>query len=101
MSRSFANLARASVLALALVGCAGGNSATVQQIIDATRAACSFVPTVETILELLNQSGPFADVLGIANAICGAVTQPRARDAGPATVHGGIIRDRFGRYSRY
>jgi len=95
MSRSFANLARASVLALALVGCAGGNSATVQQIIDATRAACSFVPTVETILELLNQSGPFADVLGIANAICGAVTQPRARDAGPPTVNGVIIRGRF------
>jgi len=91
------HLMRAAVLALALAlpGCAGGNNATVQQIIEATRAACSFVPTIETVLALLNQAGPFVDVLAIAKAICGAVTEPRARGAGPPIVNGVVIRGEF------
>lgn len=66
--------------ALALAGCASGSGTTAaglteqaKKIQSYTKLACSFVPTIGTIANILS-SGTIAPAIAIANDICSAVT---------------------------
>lgn len=77
---------------LFLTGC---NSDEVQRL---TTKFCGFIPTVETIAAIFLQSGSTANSVGIAQAICNAVTTlPKAQ--GPnqpvARVGAVIVQGRF------
>jgi hypothetical protein len=50
---------------------------TVKQIIAATQQACRFVPTAETVINIINAGGPIVGSSeAIANAICNSVGPP-------------------------
>jgi len=90
------------VATLLLAGCAttpttGQISEKVKQIQDYTRLACSFVPTIGTVANILS-SGAAAPAITIANDICIAVTTAPLADGprrGPPHVRGVIIKGRF------
>lgn len=105
------NLAATALLSASLLlgGCAtfgGGGTAPnwdalVTQVQQAAAAVCSFVPTAQTVLDILSLGHPaFATASQIAGAICASVSAPRqARRAGespaPPTVGGVVVRGRF------
>lgn len=75
----------AVLCAVALSGCAttgGGGSVTdiAKQIQDGVRQACSFAPTINSILAILNKGG--GSVVGVVNEICNAVTSAPLADGG-------------------
>lgn len=77
------------ILALALGGCAttggGGNiSEQARQIQQAVKVGCSFVPTIQTIVSIINASA--GSTLGIANEICAAITSVPLADGGKRKV---------------
>lgn len=76
------------VTALALGGCAtmqGTNiSVEAKKIQDAVRIGCSFVPTVQTIVSIINASA--GSTIGIANDICMAITSVPLADGGKRKV---------------
>lgn len=72
-------------------------TARAKQIQDYTRLACSFVPTIGTIANILS-SGTAGPAIAIANDICTAVTTAPLADGprrGPPHVRGVIIKGRF------
>ncbi len=94
--------------AIALAGCATGTngvptttqiSETAKQIQTYTRTICSFVPTIATIVGIINAGA--GQSLGIANDICAAVTTaPLADGPNPdkrnvASVGNVVISGRF------
>ena len=88
------------VLALGLSGCATiptaeNISESAKKIQSYTRLACSFVPTITTIANILSRSS--APITAIAADICAAVTTAPLADGGPrqAKVNGVVIRGRF------
>jgi outer membrane lipoprotein SlyB len=107
-------LVLAATLAMSLGGCAtnatvtGDINATIQAVIDATKLACHFQPTIATVASLLTAGTGTAIVQTvdtIAAAICQAV-QPavvssrlRAKLRGasptPIVVNGVVIHGRF------
>jgi len=85
---------------VALAGCAGmpstsDISARAKEIQGYTKLACSFVPTIATIVSIINAGAGAA--LTIANDICAAVTTAPLADGGPrqAKVNGVVIRGKF------
>jgi predicted small secreted protein len=103
-------LAAAVAGSLALGGCAttGGTPINVQSFIEQVQAAasvaCGFLPTAETVAQIIATGNPIVTTAGdVANAICKAVTVPpstppavaaRLRAAGPPTVAGVVIHGR-------
>jgi len=92
------------VAAFMLSGCAttGGTSNTdiIKQIREAAVAACGFLPTINTVAQILASGNPIvATASGVAGAICAAVANlpPAAarRGAAPPTVAGVVIHGRF------
>lgn len=90
----------------ATTGPGGGGSpspdAIVQQVIQITSAVCSFVPTVNTIREILDIAAPgLGTATAIAAAICNAVVPPRAVSPGVVSkarlgkVHSVRVRGKF------
>lgn len=72
-------------LALALGGCAsipstGDISTKAKEIQAYTRTFCSFVPTIQTIVSIINAGA--GQTLSIANDICAAVTTVPLADGG-------------------
>lgn len=67
----------------------------VAQVQAGTRAACSFIPTVQTIASIFLSGNPiYATASGIVSAICNAVAPPvtasaRRRASQPVVVIGG------------
>lgn len=85
---------------LVLAGCATvPNSADIstkaKEIQGYTKLACSFVPTIQTIVSIINAGAGAA--ISIANDICAAVTTAPLADGGPrqAKVNGVVVRGRF------
>ena len=74
------------VLALALTGCAttGGGRVDLKAIQAQVRAACSFVPTIQTIAAIINASAGSA--FTVVAEICGAVTSIPLADGGTRKV---------------
>ena len=79
-----------SLLALSLAGCAtsgggGGNiTETARQIQQVVKTTCAFVPTIQTIVSIINASA--GQTLGIANEICAAITSVPLADGGKRKV---------------
>jgi hypothetical protein len=73
----FISLVTAVAMMAAVAGCNTSTNTTVQQVRDATVAACAFLPAVETVAAILtaNASLPATQVAG---AICQAVGQMTA-----------------------
>lgn len=76
-------------LALALAGCAttgGGGNLTekAKEIQNAVRIGCSFVPTIQTVVSIINAAA--GSTLGIANEICMAITSVPLADGGKRKV---------------
>lgn len=73
---------------LALAGCAGvptssaDISAKAKEIQGYTKLACSFVPTIGTIANILS-SGTSIPLMVIASDICAAITTTPLADGGP------------------
>jgi len=89
---------------LALGGCAttgGGQQSPediVAQVQKTTAQICSFVPTAATVAALVSGGNPtIVSATALAQAICAAVTRPKARAKGAAipTVNGVAIEGRF------
>ena len=96
------------ILAIGLGGCAttGGVSGpptptqisdVAKQIQSYTKTACSFIPTIQTIVSIINAGAGSA--FGIASDICQAVTTAPLADGGPrivkvsgVTVHGKFVK---------
>lgn len=79
------------ILAVALSGCAttgpitpGGISETAKQIQQYTRTFCAFVPTVQTIVSIINTGAGSA--LGIARDICAAITTAPLAEGGTRNI---------------
>ena len=76
------------LLALALGGCAttgGGDiTSTAKQIQSTVKATCAFVPTIATIVSIINASAGSA--LGVASEICMAITSAPLADGGSRKV---------------
>lgn len=69
-----------------------------QNVQDAAVKACGYLPTAQTIAQLIAAfGGPSVPGIAtqIANEICAVVAQPRARRRGAATVRGIQVRGRF------
>jgi hypothetical protein len=89
---------------LLLGGCAtsgtGPSTADIiAQVRQAAVATCGFLPTIDTVAQILAAGNPTVIIAGtVANAICAAVTatpmQARRRGA-VATVNGVVIHGRF------
>lgn len=77
---------------LAIGGCSGDQSDIVKRTQEIATQVCSFVPTAETIINILNLKNPLLQSgTDIANAICSAVgpnAAPRVAPGGPKV--GGI-----------
>jgi len=93
-----------AALGLALTGCAtpGGGGVTPTQISDTarqiqqyTRTFCSFVPTIQTIVSIVNRGA--GDALSVATDICAAVTTAPLAEGGTRriAVRGVPIRGTF------
>jgi len=64
------------VLGLALTSCSDSLSVTVQRVQDKTVEICSYMPTSQSVLDILKAGGPTTQVpFAIATAICDAVLQ--------------------------
>jgi hypothetical protein len=62
-----------------LSGCGSLTSADIATIVADTQKICKFVPTAETIINIINSGGPIVGgAEAIANAICNTVGQPPA-----------------------
>lgn len=75
----------ALILALALGGCAttggsGNISDQARKIQADVKAICAFVPTIQTIVSIINASA--GSTIGIANDICMAITSVPLADGG-------------------
>ena len=87
-------------LCLGLAGCAGTSreeiSATAKQIQEYTKLACSFVPTIGTIANILS-TGVATPAIAIANEICLAVSTAPLADGGRRIpkVNGVVIKGSF------
>ena len=84
------------ILGASLSGCAtvpggGSISDTVRQVQEYTRAACSFVPTVQVIIAIINARAGAA--FDIVNQICAALNSPKGLVASKPTllVNGKVI----------
>lgn len=92
----------AATLAATVAACAsfpttGDISAKAKEIQNYTRLACSFVPTLGTVANILS-SGAAAPAIIIANDICAAVTTAPLADGprrGGARVYGVAIEGKF------
>lgn len=108
------NLVVAAALSLALAACAttapstspaptiGGAdpAAIVAQVQAATTTACKFLPTAQTVLNLVSaftDVSALGPVAAMAQAICNAVASPTARLArrGPPRVRGVAVKGKF------
>jgi hypothetical protein len=90
--------------ALLLGGCTTTGTSTstadiIAQVRQTTVAVCGFLPTIDTVAQILAAGNPSVMIAGtIANAICAAVTAttPPARRRGAVpTVSGVVIHGRF------
>lgn len=103
------NLLTASLLivGLALGGCAGSVpgitpstdiAGTIAQVQSATTTVCRFLPTAETVINIIatftEVGAAAAPITAVADAICAAVTKKSARRGG-ARVRGVVIKGRF------
>lgn len=93
----FRKLVLVPALALGLTGCLGipaGQLPLLDSIVEWTKYACQFVPTVSTVADLLRIDWPpLTTAETIANAICAEVTSTGIRTAegspgGGAELHG-------------
>jgi hypothetical protein len=111
------NLVVACALSLSLAACAttslpgpsgspaptaGGSNAgaIVSQVQSATVAACKFLPTAQTVLNIVStftDVSALGPVASVAQAICNAVAAPPGRlgRRGTPRVHGVAIKGRF------
>ncbi len=85
---------------LALAGCAGISTPNggIKDIQNAAASICRFVPAAKTVADiLLSGSMAVTTTIGVATAICNAVTTAPLADGGPrqAKVGGVVIRGRF------
>lgn len=79
-------------------GPAPGPTDIVKQIQAIAVGACGFLPVASTVIGILNGNGAIMTAEAIAQAICGAVSGPRARMArssGVPRVMGVPVRGRF------
>jgi hypothetical protein len=96
-------LAAAAAWAVSLGGCTTTGTfdlATfVSQVQSTTNAVCAFIPTAETVANIVATGNPIvATADAVANAICDAVrpkTTGRLRAPGPPTVAGVVVHGRF------
>lgn len=88
---------------LVLAGCSVTRQqadAKVKDVQDATARVCSFIPTVQTVLDIfLSKSNVYQSAGAIAGAICTAVTtNPMSEGPGgrqPPKVNGVVVRGWF------
>lgn len=77
------------ILASVLSSCVTADTGTIGSVQSQTAALCRFIPTAKTISSLL--SVRLGSVAAIAEAICKAVAEPMAEEAGaPAPEISGI-----------
>ncbi len=97
---TFRSIMAGPLLALSLASCAtlGVDAGTIAQIQNATVAACAFLPTASTIINILAQNNTqLQSAQAIAIAICQVVVPTAARGlvARPTTVAGVRVDGRF------
>jgi len=92
-------IAPALALAITVGGCAttGTPSSIVAEVQAIATQVCAYVPTAETVLNILGAGIPgLTNATAIADAICKAVTKPTARrGASRPTVAGVAVRGHF------
>ena len=96
-------LAASLAAAFMLSGCAttGTNQASfIEQVRQAAVAVCGFLPTVDTVGQIILAGNPaFITASAIANGICAAVANvpplSARKGAAPPTVAGVVIHGRF------
>lgn len=100
MHRKSIILVSACAAAIALGGCTstgGINTAQIAAIQNAAKAACGYLPTVETVANILaSNNAILAPAASIAQTICNAVTALGARRGGAQpTAYGIVIHGQF------
>jgi hypothetical protein len=76
--RLFAAAAVATSFGLSACQQAPNFGAVVSEVIADTQKICRFVPTAETVINIINAGGPLVGTSEqVANAICNAVNQPQ------------------------
>lgn len=91
-------LAAALSTSIALGGCAsGGSTGNVSSIQQAAVLACGFLPTAQTVADILAAGNSLiSTVSAVAQAICAAVGTKGVRKGGAApTVNGVVIHGKF------
>ncbi len=82
--------ALAGAVVLSACATAGTGSVTIQDVQNAAVAACSFLPTADSVAALLNANGAIMTAAAIAKLICAAITPAHAgrmkAAPGPITV---------------
>ena len=92
-----------SVVALCLGSCTPQQQATLDTVVAQARkisvAVCGFLPTVSTVANIIRAGDPLIQTSeAVANAICGAVTQPQSLMIGPRpvpVVAGVVVKGKF------